>query len=562
MQRALKYLWEWGPFARNANRPEDKTFFELWNIPRDEERIRDALQDAFPEYPVAELPTTEEEVRLFIRSHAFQETTADGEKSLNPSKSTTTVECWEHIPTSIRHILAALNADQLERKLHQIANRHYHPSRGIARIHRTRHGIGKMFNMWNNGFKAGVGKHERIAIQIFFWFLLFCNIFPNVAAGFLGERGYNVRQTGVRVVTLIQWCYLWTFDYPIFFLLFNWSLERLIGALLGNTAYGFAAAIPQVHKAYYTDWFRNMLLGLSTAWQISIQFYFPARDLVERVITTRQMARLRKNAKGIDWKEVDAEIKHEIVSLKAFQEQQASQSMAVVDAADVPLRVRIERLIQFSNTFKLGRAADMLVGLQKTDLENLLELYEDYRATGPSEDRKADDGHVEPRLPKYLLVLFDIGIFAYICYSFFYQPFNFNTVVAYGAVVILKQFILALKRYQTVKAARRLFTNMTAFNVWGIFLVSVPVTVNRNVYDNDGIFAGLLVAMTFATVFLTEPLAPLFQTVGEKVTACCMWIGRRCRRRPVQRESKDECKRQESSADSSQVDADEDVEKK
>lgn len=154
-----------------------------------------------------------------------------------------------------------MNADEVETKLHFITEKEYHPARGHARIRRTRNGIVKMFNMWKNGYEFGVSKRERIAVHIFFWFLLFCNIFPNVAAGFLGERGYNVRQTGVRFVTFIQWCYLYTFDYPVFFLLFNWSLERLIGALVGNTAYGLGAAVPYVRRSYHTDTFRNALLG-------------------------------------------------------------------------------------------------------------------------------------------------------------------------------------------------------------------------------------------------------------------------------------------------------------
>ena len=177
--------------------------------------------------------------------------------------------------------------------------------------------------------------------------------------------------------------------------------------------------------------------------------------------------------------QADKAINAELTTVKTFTARRKA-----VAAEDVPVRVRTERYIQYTAGYKLGRPADQLVGLFKDDLEGIINTYEDYQSTSPVAAPE-DDGHVEPRAPKFLLVFFDMAIFAYVCYSFYPQPFTFNTVVAYGTVVCIKQAIIAFKRYQTPKSARRLFTNMVSINIIGMFLVSTPVTVNRDVLKSD-----------------------------------------------------------------------------
>ncbi|PHH74120.1 hypothetical protein CDD80_3300 [Ophiocordyceps camponoti-rufipedis] len=208
--------------------------------------------------------------------------------------------------------------------------------------------------------------------------------------------------------------------------------------------------------------------------------------------------RIKTGDGGIDWNSVDETIGKELVSQRLHD--------PVPTWYEVPIKVRTERYIHFTSSMELGRSADQLIGLLKNDLESIAST-------------TTDRGRVEPRAPKLLLVLVDFAIFAYVCYSFWTQPVTFSTVVAYSTVVIIKQTMLALKRYQTVKGARRLFTHMVSINILGILLVSTPVTVDRKVLAKDGNMVALTLAMVFATLFLAEPIAPALLTVTERGVA-------------------------------------------
>ncbi|KAG6055149.1 hypothetical protein E4U17_003184 [Claviceps sp. LM77 group G4] len=560
-------LWRWSVPYRSSNRPDDDLFSDVWGTSLTEQSVLDVLEPLFPSIPRHELPTTEEPIRRLVRerlppteSPPTQERGNDEEKRAiesrgnriddNDSSGTTphqdekqmasvTEESWTHLAPNLRNLLAAMNAFHLENKLQIILEDHYHPPAGRESVERSLCGINKTLMMWRKGYKSAISRRERYFVRFFFVFLVFSAIYPNVAAGFLGERSYNHRSIGMRIATLSQMYYLWTFPFHSCWLLFNWSLERLLGALVGNTVYAFAAMVPAVHAAYSQSWFRLMMLAVSMSWQLGVQFYPTVRDYIMRLVTRRQMSKLRRRrqqeeeeADGIDWEAADEEIANELMTLEAFfaspssyMNVEAKELSSSCSWQQVGIRVRTERFIQFTSCFKLGRPADQLVGLMKDDLEGVINTYEDYKSTaivvrrGADSGSKVHRGHVEPRTTKVLLVGFDMALFAYVCWSFYPQPFTFNTVVAYGTVVTIKQTIVACKRYQTPKSARRLFTNMSAVNILGILLVSTPVTVDAHILDDTGKFVGLTLAMTFATLFLAEPIAPLLLLMTEKLIA-------------------------------------------
>ncbi|OAQ67948.1 hypothetical protein VFPPC_04269 [Pochonia chlamydosporia 170] len=538
---AIRTFWQWSVPYKSSHRPEDKVYVAIWDLAIDNETTLGVLAEIFPDIPRQDLPSDEEEIRHLVRRRLFtlkpgahpqramkmEDSDESGSDTASEMWDTdisllqeVTEEAWMHLPVKLRYLLAAVNARHLQQKLEFMSSENFHPPAGQKGIERCVSGINKTFNMWRNGYKAAISKKERYFVNFFFIFLAFSAIYPDVAAGFLGERSYNQRSIGMRIATLWQLFYLWTFPFHCCWLLFNWSLERLLGAFVGNTVYALAAIVPVIRAAYLQSWFRIMMLVMSLCWQISVQFYSTTRDYIMRFITRRQMKGLRQQAETErnDWKAVDRTINHELMTLKTFLYRQSDEDDHIWDSEAIPMRVRTERYIQFTSCFKLGRPADQLVGLIKDDFEGIINTYEDYRHTAPVADGQfsRDNGHVEPRLPKFLLVLFDIAIFAYVSYSFYPQPFTFNTVVAYGTVVTIKQAIVACKRYQTPKSARRLFTNMSAVNIIGVLLVSTPVTVDPRVLEDNGKFIALTLAMTFATLFLAEPIAPLLLCITER----------------------------------------------
>lgn len=526
-------VWKWSVPHRNSHRPGDAVYASVWGggLSVDGEALRDAVHAAVPDISRKEVPEEEEQIRLFLRER-FKQTDGDGETSQESILVETPEEAWPHIPFSIRSHLAAANASHLEAKLRLLLRESFHPAAGLASLTRSTSGVQKTFRMWRKGFAQAVSWRERVGVNVFFVVLACSAVYPDIAAGFLGERSYNQRSIGSRIVTLIQLYFLWTFPFHSLWLLFNWSLERLLGAFVGNSVYALVALVPAIRVSYRQAWFRTMMLALSMSWQIGVQFSPTIRDYVMRLVVRRQMRALRRKTKtgdeGIDWVSVDEAIARELVSQRAFVKQRLNDTLPAW--YEVPIKVRTERYIHFTSSMELGRSADQLIGLLKNDLEGIVETLEDYKSTardGQEVLTTTDRGHVEPRAPKFLLVLFDVVIFAYVCYSFWTQPFTFNTVVAYSTVVVIKQTILALKRYQTVKGARRLFTNMVSINILGMLLVSTPVTVDRKVLAKDGNMVALTLAMVFATLFLAEPIAPALLTVTERgVAASSRVVGR------------------------------------
>ncbi|KAM3532116.1 hypothetical protein NHJ13051_000492 [Beauveria bassiana] len=190
-------------------------------------------------------------------------------------------------------------------------------------------------------------------------------------------------------MTLFQPFFLWTFPYHTLWLLYNWSVERLLGGLVGSTVYACIAIFPAVKKANEASWFRTMVLVLTILWQMGVQFFAT----------------------------------HELISLEAHIEQHSKAGAVPQPWQDVPIKVRVERYILFTRCFEVGRGADQLIGLLKDDMESIANIYEDYRSTSkglPDEEapKKHVRDHIEPRLPKLMLVIFDIVIFAYVCFSF------------------------------------------------------------------------------------------------------------------------------------------------
>ncbi|OAA60636.1 hypothetical protein ISF_05675 [Cordyceps fumosorosea ARSEF 2679] len=556
---AVHFVWRWSVPYNSRNRPIDAVYAAVWSTRLDQEGIRNILQEAFPTIPRDELPTEEEAIRRLVRerlspggsssssssSSTFQDesdsassddssvTQADKDEAAEKQKLLDAAEeTWEHLPTNLRSLLASLNAQNLETKLTSLLAAPFHTPSGRRAIRRASSGVRRTLAMWRHGFRAAVPRTERVLTNVFILFLVFSACYPDVAAGVLGERSYNQRSIGGRIVTLCQLWFLWRYPQHSLWLLFNWSLERLLGAFVGSTAYALAAVVPAVHEAYGKTWFRGMMLALSMTWQVGVQFSPAVRDYVVRLVTRRQMRRLREHKGGeeeqaMDWDEADRAINAELMAIKVFAARDKAAAAGDGDDAEaVPVRVRVERYIQYTACYKLGRPADQLVGLLKDDLEGIVNTYEDYQSTSPTA-APSSDGHVEPRAPKFLLVAFDVAIFAYVCYSFYPQPFTFNTVVAYGTVVCVKQAIVACKRYQTPKSARRLFTNMVSINIIGVFLVSTPVTVDRHVLDSDFNFVALTLAMVLATLFLAETIAPLLLALVEGLTAGCGWLRRK-----------------------------------
>ncbi|RDA94645.1 hypothetical protein CP533_2438 [Ophiocordyceps camponoti-saundersi (nom. inval.)] len=534
-------VWKWSVPHRNSHRPGDAVYSSVWGADVDEKALRNALHSAFPHVPEEDLPDREESIRYFLREqlkpadHDDEKISGSDSSKSSPSRLLETPEeTWPHIPFALHSLLAAANASHMEAKLGLLLEENYHPAAGLGSLTRSTAGVRKTFRIWRQGFASSVSWRERIGVNIFFVVLACSAVYPDVAAGFLGERSYNQRSIGSRIVTLIQLYFLWTFPFHTLWLLFNWSLERLLGAFVGNSVYALVALVPAIRVSYRQPWFRTMMLVLSMSWQIGVQFSPTVRDYVVRLIIRRQMRALRRQAKsgddGIDWTSVDKSIHHELMSHKAFMEQRTISDASLPPAwYEVPIKARAERYIHFTSTMELGRSADQLIGLLKNDLEGIVNTLEDYSSTAPGSTGLVDKGHVEPRAPKFFLVFFDIAIFSYVCYSFWTQPFTFNTVVAYSTVVVIKQTILALKSYQTVKGARRLFTNMVSINILGMLLVSTPVTVDRNVLAKNGNMVALTLAMVFATLFLAEPIAPTLLTLTEKGVAASSRLAARCR---------------------------------
>lgn len=511
-------IWKWSVPYRNSHRPDDATYASVWSANVGPEDFRRLVHLHFPSLDPERLPTNEAQCRALLRQKFSSANSVGGDvgehqnqRSSQDSEWYKAEETWKEIPCSIRYALAASNALNLEKKLRLVLTQSYHPSFGLNTMTRSTASITKIFRMWRIGFGSAISRQERICVSIFFVILAFSAVYPDVAAGFLGERSYNQRSIGGRIMTLIQLFFLWTYPFHSFWLVFTWSLERLLGAFVGNSIYALVALVPRVRASYNAAWFRTMTLVLSICWQVGVQFSPAVRDYLTRLLTRHQLSSQRLADPNSNSTAIPKETHWELVSHSAFINNHLRSGDAPYSWQEVPIKVRIERYIQFTGTFTLGRSADQLVALLKDDMERVISTYEDYASSIP--DNSASildkaDSHAEPRWPKLILVFFDIGLFAYINYSFWRQPFTFNTTIAYSTVVIIKQTILAVRRYQTVKSAGRLFTNMVSVNILGMLLVSTPVTVNPKVLENDTNMVVLTLAMVFATLFLVELIAP------------------------------------------------------
>lgn len=427
-------------------------------------------------------------------------------------------ETWHHLPEALKHLLAALNAAALEAKIRALSSETYHTKTGAMRLRRLKKSLSKVFNLWRTGAVDGLSRGERLLIRLFFVFLTISTFYPDISAGILAERQYNERSIGPRFYSLFQIYYHCTYEYTTLWVLYLWSLERVTGAIPGNLAYFLAAVVPSVNAVHTTDRFRLATLVVSVFWQIGIQFWYVGRDSADRLRTFYQMRTRQKRQRDPEHQSshsaAHCAIRRELITLKSYSKQRATLSSASSNEEHAPLRSLVERYLKFTAQFALGRSADSLLSSHREDLEQLLNIYEDYDAV--NRNSSIDKGHIEPRVPKILLVVFDIVLFAFVGYCFWPLEFIFNTVVAYGAVTTIKQAVIAGKHYQTLKAAQRLFVNMAAWNIWTIFFVAVPYLIDEHVLEQTVNFVLLTLTMVFATCYLTEPIAPLYQRAMEK----------------------------------------------
>ncbi|CEJ94357.1 hypothetical protein VHEMI09894 [[Torrubiella] hemipterigena] len=534
------FIWKWSVPYKNRNRDTDIQYAKIWKFGVDKQSLRENILSCFPDIQLDTMSLDEEYIRRLVlkrflhqnhikdnkeQQHAEIDSDLPNKAKAGEMMQLAPEETWECIPEGLRNTLASLNAIHIEEKLNILKARAYHTPHGRASLSRALNSIRKVFQIWRLGFANAVSRTERVGVNIFFVFLAFCAVYPDIAAGFLGERSYNQRSIGGRVVTLFQLFFLWMYPYHPFLLLFTWSLERLLGAFVGNTVYALAAVIPSLRLVHSEVWFRTMMLVLSLSWQIGVQFAITVRDYTLRLLVRRQMRLHRQNTtsqEGINWAEADKEIAWELLSLEDFITIGSQSIDGDLTWDQVPIKVRIERYVKFTSTYRLGRPADQLISLLKDDMEAILAVYEDYRLSSKQiREPESDKSFAEPRFPKLLLVCIAVAVFTYVCYSFWPQPFTFNTIVAYSTVVIIKQMILAFKRYQTVKSALRLFTNMVSINILGMLLVSTPVTADPKVLQNNVNMVLLTLAMVFSTLFLAELIAPLLLLVIEYIILSC-----------------------------------------
>ncbi|KAF2158140.1 hypothetical protein K461DRAFT_318127 [Myriangium duriaei CBS 260.36] len=478
-------VWAWSPICRNRHRAADEEFLSAFVLPCDPDDLTRAARSYLPHVQDSDLPRDEDDLRRLVR-YEYQPTGSEKDKP---------EELWEAVPVDIRNLLIALNGRAIAVDLQRLRDAPYHTKTGRRAFGRAADGFNKVADVFRNGRVNVLSRKERIFVQAYFLFSLYNSTSPDVFAGLLGERAYNVRSVGSRVLTSVQLWYMYNFEYTTFLLIFNWSLERLLGGLVGNTVYGLSALVPAVRKHHNDSKFRTAVLVVSVTWQFGIQFFLPIWEFVDAI-------RIKSQAKAA-WasRQAHSEIKDDDVQLE----------MQI-------LRQRCDRLVMACNLFKFGRTMDQLVSILKDDAATCVSVYEIYASSmlSTTECRKGK-GHAEPRAPKLLLVIVDMILFAFVDFAFYTQPFTFNTVVAYGLVVTIKQFIIYCKRYQTMVSARRLFINMAGQNVWGILLVAVPFRIDPKVFQSSTGYALLLVAVVFAYAFLTEPIVYLVEFLTKPI---------------------------------------------
>jgi hypothetical protein len=556
--RALNAIWKWSPLKRNCNRGVDQIFADIWKeVLTDADyqsgfsKAIDILRRNFPHIAGEPPPGNEEALRDLVRRHCLPPDKTEGEKAeLRRSDDgkkklakweaerilllDEPEEAWCHLPAEFRYLLAALNGYHLERKLKSLAEWERHTKTGRVRAKRLSKGALTQLRTWNG--TVAISRRKVVVKNVFAAFLVVVCVFGNVTAGFLNERSYNQRMLGGRVLALTQLFFLFRYKFTTSWLLYNWSLERAIGALLANIAYALVALFPRIRSKSGTPQFEFSVVALSTCWQIGVQFWYPFRDFVERGLVGREIVAERKQAdleSGIEWRCFDETVENEVCSHGDFIKKQFDPSASVIGPYNVPLKVLLDRHLRFLKTFGFGRPCDQLISLYVDYLEEFLSIMECYNSSRPSalasqSSASGKQGHAEPRKSKSTFIIYAVLIFGYSAYSFYYtQPYTFSTVVPYGAVVIIKLTIITLKRFQTAKTARRIFTNMVAFNIWAMLVVSAPVTIDKHILEPIGNMIGLTVAMVVLHLFLTEPIAPCFGSLSTWIEKVFFGLSRR-----------------------------------
>ncbi|OJJ55190.1 hypothetical protein ASPSYDRAFT_49359 [Aspergillus sydowii CBS 593.65] len=521
MARAVqRFILHWSPVGRNQNRRTDKELCDVWRTPTGNVGIASVVADELPD-SLEECALEEEPLRHWIRHHC-RVSDDDDDGTEKSSAQMQPEETLPDVPPGVRNLLAALNMAALETELRQLSELDFLHQTDKDKLRGLAQAITAKTRMWRQGFRETVSVWYRLLVQAFFALLVFLLLIGTVAAFIRDERAYNARMIGPRVIALVQLFYIWKYEFHTLWLLYSWSLERVFGAAIGNLSYFLAAVSPVIGAASEKQVFKMSVLAFSIVWQMGVQFWDAVWNEGQRWAARYRIRRRLKHqsaCKNYDIKsdsgEVYGKVLQTIRTSQSYQEDIATGGYSPVNY-EVSLRIRVERLLLFANKHALGRAADQDFQLFSGMLEEFVNVFLDYESSlRPPGAEYVDNGYKAPRGPKIVLVGAATVIFAVSCYSFKDQELTFNTVVPYSVVVLIKQSLAAWKRYYSVRAANRMFSNMVAFNIWAFFLVSLPLLIDEQVFDSDLCMAVLTLAMTFATCFLTEPIAPIIQNLME-----------------------------------------------
>ncbi|MBX4967873.1 hypothetical protein [Rhizobium binae] len=409
-------------------------------------------------------------------------------------------ETWRSIPKEIRHLLAALNAHHLLGTLMRC------PSNN-ALFDRSRDGVDKIFRILKMGCRKGVSPKERLCSQTFLGVLIVYNILPLFAAGIRDERSFIERAfTGV-VNVYVGMYFVCQFGFFDLWYLFNWSLERILGGIPFATIYIITSFSADLRSLSHEEWFTAMNASISAMWQIFVQFAFPIRDILSRFWTRWKIRQERK--KGT-LSEFDQCIRWELTTVEEFMTS-ADDPEQPVTATNVPLRVRVERFIKFSNLFDTGRALEFMLQLLRNYLEGCVNVLMDYNRCAPKA-LLCKKGHREPALEKFILAITTAVIFGFLCWAFWPQQIlNFISSAYSGAVCFAKQTVIAFKEFQSPERARLQFTFMVASSLWAIFLVAIPYKKDEHILVPISNMLALMTVMCVVGFFFLEPIARLIQ---------------------------------------------------
>ena len=432
-------------------------------------------------------------------------------------------ETCRHIPKEIRYLLAALNAHHLVSTLMRF------PS-SSALFNRSREGAAKIFRILKMGCRRGVSPKERLCSQFFLGVLILYNVLPLFAAGIRDERSFIERAfTGVVNVYVAMY-FVCQSGFIELWYLFNWSLERILGGIPFATIYIATSFSSDLKSLSRENWFTAMNASISAIWQISVQFAFPIRDVCSRFRARWKTKRQRRNG---SWSKFDQSIRWELTTVEEFMTSTDDPDRPVT-AKEVPIRVRVERFIKFSNLFDTGRALEFMLQLLRNYLEGSINVLMDDNRYAPTALR-CKKGHREPSLEKFILAIATALIFGFLCWAFWpEQILNFISSAYSGAVCFAKQTVIAFKEFQSPERARLQFTFMVASSLWAILLVAIPYKENEHILVPVGNMLAFMAAMCVAGFFLLEPVARLIQfctATGRKLSRWRKRHGKRTRGR-------------------------------